>query len=202
MLSAKQRKFAEEYIVDLSGPKAAARAGFSQRSARQHAYRLLRNPEVAELINELMSARAERTRARADQVVRELVELAFADASDVVQFVRLACPSCYPAEAKDIQRLPREDCEECFGDGVGLVQIRDTRTLVGGAKRLFDGIRESKEGIEVKLRDRTKALELLGRHLGMFNDKLQIVKPKVHVKDWTGRKRGQKNGDNGGNSNE
>jgi len=188
MLSAKHRRFAEEYVVDLSGPKAAIRAGFSARSARQRAYRLLRNPEVTDLINDLLRDRTKRVQAEADQVVRELMDLAFADARDVVEFIRVACPACYP-DSEAAHRAPREDCEECFGEGLGSVEIRDTRTLVGGARRLFDGVKQTKEGLEVKLRDRTKALELLGRHLGMWSDKLELKRPKVMVKDWTGRKR-------------
>lgn len=87
------------------------------------------------------------------------------------------------------RRDPNHDCPECFGEGHGRIRIRDTRTLVGGAKRLFDGIKETKDGIEAKVRDRTKVAELVGRHLGMFNDKLQLTRPKVRVKDFTGRKR-------------
>ncbi len=36
------------------------------------------------------------------------------------------------------------------------------------------GIKEGKFGIEVKLNDKEKALELLGRHLGMFKDKMEL----------------------------
>jgi phage terminase small subunit len=39
------------------------------------------------------------------------------------------------------------------------------------------------------VRDRTKVAELIGRHLGMFNDKLILTKPKVRVRDFTGRKK-------------
>lgn len=89
----------------------------------------------------------------------------------------------------DPRRDPNQECEECFGEGHGRVRIRDTRTLVGDARRLFDGIKQGKDGIEAKIRDRTKPAELVGRHLGMWNDKLELSRPKVRVKDFTGRKK-------------
>lgn len=89
------------------------------------------------------------------------------------------------------RRRPRPDCQECFGEGHGKLYLRDTRTLVGGARRLFDGIEETKEGLKARIRDRGKHAELVGRHLGMFNDKLQLTRPKVRIKDFTGRKKTQ-----------
>lgn len=89
----------------------------------------------------------------------------------------------------DPRRDPSQKCQECFGEGIGEVFLKDTRTLIGGETRLFDGVEQGKEGIKVRVRDRTKVAELLGRHLGMFNDKLQITKPKVRVRDFTGRKK-------------
>ncbi|WP_321814591.1 MULTISPECIES: terminase small subunit [unclassified Paraburkholderia] len=86
-------------------------------------------------------------------------------------------------------REPCPDCPECEGYGFERVRLRDTRTLVGDAKRLFDGVKQTKEGVETKVRDRTKAAELIGRHLGMFNDKLELTRPKVRVKDLTGRRK-------------
>lgn len=89
----------------------------------------------------------------------------------------------------DPRRDPSPKCQECFGEGIGQVFMKDTRTLIGGDTRLFDGVEETKEGVKVRVRDRNKVAEMLGRHLGMFNDKLQITKPKVRVRDFTGRKK-------------
>ncbi|MFP3799451.1 terminase small subunit [Paraburkholderia sp. SIMBA_027] len=86
-------------------------------------------------------------------------------------------------------REPNPECPECSGDGIERVRLRDTRTLVGDAKRLFDGVKQTKEGVETKVRDRTKHAELAGRHLGLFNDKLELSRPKVRVKDLTGRRK-------------
>lgn len=72
------------------------------------------------------------------------------------------------------KREPNAECPECFGDGVLDVHVADSRLLRGGSRRLYAGVKRTKDGIEVKMRDQDKAIELLGRHLGIFQDKLAI----------------------------
>lgn len=74
----------------------------------------------------------------------------------------------------DPRREPHEDCPECHGEGVEDVYIHDTRLVRGPARRLYAGVKRTKDGIEVKMRDQDKALELLGRHLGLFVDRVEI----------------------------
>ena len=56
----------------------------------------------------------------------------------------------------------------------GMVRIRDTKELTETQIRAIAGIKDGKFGVEMKLNDKEKALELLGRHLGMFKDKLEV----------------------------
>lgn len=56
----------------------------------------------------------------------------------------------------------------------GSVFIKDTADLSDSQIRAIAGIKEGANGIEVKLNDKEKALEMLGRHLGMWNDKLKV----------------------------
>ena len=60
-----------------------------------------------------------------------------------------------------------------------MVKIRNTDELTEEQIRAISGIKEGKFGIELKLNDKEKALELLGRHLGMWNDKLDIKTPAI-----------------------
>lgn len=69
---------------------------------------------------------------------------------------------------------PNPDCPECDGNGRSRVHINDTRHLTGSARRLYAGIKQTQHGIEVKTRDQDAALQSIARHLGMFNDKLQL----------------------------
>lgn len=66
------------------------------------------------------------------------------------------------------KRDPNPDCPECFGDGMRVVYFNDTRRLSRQAARLFAGVKETKDGLEVKVRSQDGALENLGRVSGVY----------------------------------
>lgn len=74
----------------------------------------------------------------------------------------------------DPKREPHPDCPDCAGEGYGEVHIKDTRFLSPGARALYAGAKVGKNGIEISLHDKSKHLELLARHLGLLNDKLEV----------------------------
>lgn len=74
-MTPKQRRFVEEFLIDLNASAAARRAGYAEGSA----WRVVRRPAVAAAIAEAQAARAERTRVTADKVVTELAKVAFGD---------------------------------------------------------------------------------------------------------------------------
>ena len=146
-MTEKQKIFADEYLIDLNATRAYRKAYPSVKkdeTAAQAGSRMLRNVKVAEYIQERMQERQKRTEITQDRVLQELAAIAFARATDY-------------AEVKD----------EC-------VKIKDTKDLDEQQVRAIAGIKEGKFGIEVKLNDKEKALELLGRHLGMFKDKVEV----------------------------
>lgn len=65
---------------------------------------------------------------------------------------------------------PNVRCPACFGEGLQHTRIADTTKLVGPARKLYAGIKETANGIEVKLQDQQKARESLARCLGAFKD--------------------------------
>ncbi len=67
-------------------------------------------------------------------------------------------------------RDPDPDCPECDGMGVGYVWVADTRRISEQARLLYNGVKESRNGIEIFMADRQKALELVARNLGMLKD--------------------------------
>jgi phage terminase small subunit len=75
----------------------------------------------------------------------------------------------------DRRNDPHPDCPKCFGEGRGDIHALDTRRLTGGAQLLYAGAKLTRDGFEIKLHDQGKALENVARHLGMFNDKLQLT---------------------------
>jgi phage terminase small subunit len=75
-LTAKQRRFVEEYLVDLNATQSAIRAGYSKDSASIMGWENLRKPEIASALAQLQQERSARVRSSADQVVQELEKLA------------------------------------------------------------------------------------------------------------------------------
>lgn len=146
-LTKKQKIFADEYLIDLNATRAyrvAYQSVKREETAAVNGSRMLRNAKVAEYIQKRMKDRQKRTEITQDRVLEELAAIAFARVTDY-------------AEVKDGQAI-----------------IKDTGNLDEQQARAIAGIKEGKFGVEIKLNDKEKALELLGRHLGMFKDKVEV----------------------------
>lgn len=70
---------------------------------------------------------------------------------------------------------PHPDCPECGGEGVENVHIADTRYLKGNSRKLFAGVKKTKDGVEIKVRDQSEALANLAKYLGMSIEKKEIT---------------------------
>lgn len=75
----------------------------------------------------------------------------------------------------DRTREPNPTCYECFGEGVESLHLADTRDLSPGARALLAGIKQTKDGIEVKFHSKEKALENLAKHLGMLKEQVEVT---------------------------
>lgn len=73
----------------------------------------------------------------------------------------------------DINAAPAPDCPRCNGNGHGYTYIADTRNLSPAAALLYAGMKETRDGIEVKTHDQMAALEKVARHLGMYKEKVE-----------------------------
>jgi phage terminase small subunit len=153
-LTPKQLRFVEEYLIDLNATQAYLRAGYRVKltSARVQACRLLADPSVAEAIQRAKHKRAERTEITQDRVLQELARIAFFD----------------------IRKLYREDgtlkkpTELDDETAAALVGIDIQETISGGAGG--DAVIVTRKA---KVIDRTGALALAMRHLGMLKDKVE-----------------------------
>lgn len=143
-LTPKQAAFVGEYLKDLNATQAAIRAGYSQKTAGQQGERLLKNVEIQNALSAGMQKREKRTEITQDMVVAELAKIAFGDPRAVATW-----------------------------DGKG-VKPKASSELTDDEAAIISEISETMTGIKVKTNDKTKALELLGRHLGMFKDKLEV----------------------------
>ena len=151
-LTEKQKVFCDEWLKDLNGTRAyrAAYKGVkNDETAKVNASRLLTNANVQKYIQEKQKEREKRTEITQDMVLKELAKLAFTDRTGIVQIKK--------------------------GNAGDVVVIKSTDDLTEEQKALISGIKETKFGIEVTFYNKEKSLELIGRHLGMFNDKLQLT---------------------------
>ena len=143
-----QMRFVNEYLIDFNAAAAAKRAGYKAHSAGSQGPRLLENEKVRSYLKKQIDKRAKRTEITADRVLQEIANIAFANSDD---FVRIE--------------------EGKFGKTVKILASKD---IPEDKKAAVAGVKEGANGIEVKLNDKVKALELVGKHLGMFNDKLDV----------------------------
>ena len=143
-LTAKQQRFCDEYLIDLNATQAAIRAGYSPRTAEQAASRLLTIVKVSDEIAREMAERSKRTGINQDRVVKELAKLAFVNIADVVDLENATV------------RISATD------EDLACIQSVKIKPSEFGTER------------EIKLYDKKSSLELLGRHLGMFKDKIEV----------------------------
>lgn len=143
----KQDLFVKEYLKDLNGTQAYIRAGYKakdENSAAVMANRLLRNVKIQEKIQAAMAEREKRTEITQDRVLKEIANLAFTDRTGI-------------ANLKNNSLI-----------------IKNFDELSEEQKACISGVKETKYGIEVTFYNKEKALEMLGRHLGMFTEKLEV----------------------------
>lgn len=167
-LTNKQKLFADEYLIDLNATrayKAVYKAVKNDETAAAASARLLRNVKVMEYINQRMKDREKRTEITQDKVLAELAAIAFAKGSDFAQVV----------DEPIIQNgMYVVDPDTGKVKTYKAVEIIATNKLPEDKKKAISSIKEGKYGVEVSTCDKVRALELLGRHLGMFKDKLEI----------------------------
>lgn len=150
-LTDKQQRFVEEYLIDLNATQAAIRAGYkatSKNSFEVIGYQLLQKSSVSEQIQLAMAERSRRTGINQDRVIQELARIAFVNPRNVIN----------PEDAS-----VRDGASE---DDLACIQSVKVKTM--------DGDKGSSVEREVRLADKMRALELLGKHLGMFKDKAQL----------------------------
>lgn len=147
-MTKKQKRFIEEYLVDLNATQAAIRAGYSPDTAGSIGSENLKKPEIRARIEKAIAERSKRTGINQDRIVMELAKIALLNPKGLVNFDEATI---------------KEDAADEDVAAVASVRVKRFPTKDG-------------EGVEreVKMYDKTKALELLGRHLGMFKDKVEV----------------------------
>lgn len=160
-LTAKQQLFVEEYLIDLNATQAAIRSGYSERTARKIGNENLTKPDIAIKIQEAMNNRSKRTEITADMVLKEYAKLGFSNITDYLSVEVKLVTVDRDSEGKPITELQQ------------VVSIFETDMVPEDKMRAVAEIKQTKEGIALKLHDKKGALDSMARHLGMFLDKVE-----------------------------
>lgn len=195
-LTAQQKRFVAEYLIDQNATAAAARAGYSDAS---YGRQLLTIPHVAEAIAQQQKASLVRTLASADEVLAQMWQLATFDANQLSQYRRGACRYCWgfghqyqwrdmvefeekrleaterdkrePVDVGgygyDHTREPNPGCPRCNGDGIGQPYFPDTRKLPPVSRLAYSGVKVGKNGVEITAISRERMFEAVMKRLGL-----------------------------------
>jgi len=72
---------------------------------------------------------------------------------------------------------PSPECPECRGEGKAETFFHDTRNLKGKAKKLFAGVKQTKDGLVILTRDQDAALDRIVKMLGGYSSELRLTGP-------------------------
>lgn len=151
-LTAKQARFVEEYLIDLNATQAAIRAGYSKKTARSQGQRLLTNVDIEAAIAVAKANRSAETGIDAAWVLKRLAAEADADLADLYDDGGGLKPVSEWPEIWRKGLVAGLDVEEVTVEGTVVAHVR-----------------------KVKLSDRLKRIELIGKHVEVqaFKDQVE-----------------------------
>ena len=155
-ISRKQQRFVAEYLIDLNGTQAAIRSGYSPKTANEQAARLLAKASIRSAVEAGHKERLGKLEITADRVLEEIACLAY---SDIADYVRDDGTIDWPL----IKSLPRQK------------RVAIQKLIVDTTGGSGDGERKVVERTRFECANKLQALELLGRHLKLFTDKLEVA---------------------------
>lgn len=134
-------------MIDLNATQAAIRAGYSPQTAQEQGSQNLSKLMVSEAIDKALAARSRRTGITQDRVLRELAKVAFVNANDVID-----------PDSATVRADATEEDLAC----IQAVKVKTSESEMGSSSER-----------EIKLYDKMRALEMLGKHLGLFDKRGQ-----------------------------
>lgn len=172
-MTPKQQRFVEEYPKDLNATQAAIRAGYSKKTAYSIGEENLKKPEIREAIANAIEARSKKAGIDSDWVLKRLATEVEADIADLY------------TEAGSLK--PVSEWPLVWRQGlVAGVEVEQLYAYEGG-DQVPSGV-----VTKVKLSDRVKRIEMIGRHTDVqaWRDNVNLSMNEVVKKDWRGNDRG------------
>lgn len=156
-LTPKQKRFIDEYLIDLNATQAAIRAGYSKKTAQRIGSENLSKPLLQAEIQKRRGKLQQKLEISQEKVLSELAAIAFANGADFAKVVKtglLASVEMVPTDELPPEKLPA-----------------------------IAGIKANQYGVEVKLHDKVRALEMLGKYLGLFDNSGPQEQPENNLLD-------------------
>lgn len=150
-MTPKHALFVAEYLKDLNATQAAIRSGYSKKTARQQASDLLTNPAIETAIQAGLAKRLQKAELTADRVLEEMRRLAFADIRRLFD------------EHGDLKPLHTLSAE----DAAAIASIEVVKKNLAAGDNHVDIIHK------VKAWDKTKALDMLGKHFNLLTEQVR-----------------------------
>jgi phage terminase small subunit len=149
-LTPKQERFVAEYLIDLNATQAAIRAGYSEATAQEQGSRLLSNRMVAAAVAGKAEVIAAKLDITAERVLQAIAAVAFGDIRGMFDdYGALLRPGDW------------DDATAAAVDGIDIVTVAKGEGAVEHVAK-------------IKRMDRLKALDMLARHLALYNDKIEV----------------------------
>ncbi|MES0070697.1 terminase small subunit [Mesorhizobium sp. M0058] len=161
-LTPKQARFVEEFMIDLNATQAAKRAGYSELTAQVQGSRLLSNVMVGEAIAARQAAIAQKLGVTQERIVAELAKIAFSDIRKAVQWGRS------PIDTESENAKPN-------GLGIYPVELIGSDKMDDDTAAAVSEVSLTQTGIKIKMHDKKSALVDLGKHLGMFKERVELT---------------------------
>lgn len=172
-MTEKQKIFCDEYLIDFNATRAYKVAYPNckkDNTARANSSRLLAIANIQEYISQKTREKQERAEISQDKIIQELVNIAFSNGTDFAQIVtREYADKKYDKDGNEIGVEMKQ---------YKYLELTPTNELTQNQKSAIASIKQTNSGIEIKTADKVKALELLGKHFGIFKDTVEVNQSK------------------------
>lgn len=163
----KQQRFCQEYVVDLNGTQAAIRAGYSPQSANEQASRMLAKANIKREVKRLQAAMTKKIGLTAEMVLNELRTLGFQNIQDFIDEGN---------QITDISKVAKKKAAAVSGIKT------NKRTFTIGEQEIVE------TNTEIKMHSKTAALDMLSKHLGLFDADNNQRRENVVIRITNGKK--------------
>lgn len=153
-MTAKQERFVAEYLIDLNATQAAVRAGYSAKSADKQGYKMLCHPAIAAALSAKQGQRLKRLEITADRVLEEIAKVAFLDPRKLF--------------TSDGSLVPIHELDDDTAANIAGLEVNELFEGEGDQKHAFGLLKK------IKLSDKLRGLEMLGKHLKLFTERVEV----------------------------